>query len=83
MAIDFAANAGLLEEVRQLHQQSVHQSWVNTNVLQISSSGKRIKDRVDVVHGVVQLVDGSGPRHLERAVRIMRACFKKHANVVG
>ena len=37
MAIDFAANAGLLEEVYQLHQQSVHQSWVNTNVLQISS----------------------------------------------
>src|SRR3546814_20144959 len=68
-----ATDAGRLEDVHRLQQQRIYQADVAGHGSQLGGAAEPLEHRVDVVHGVTELVDGHVDRLTEVAVRVERS----------
>src|SRR3546814_6151801 len=78
-----ATDAGRLEDVHRLQQQRIYQADVAGHGSQLGGAAEPLEHRVDVVHGVTELVDGHVDRLTEVAVSVERVCFEEGPDLVG
>ena len=57
MAVDLAADVRLLEDVHALHGQRIVEADVGGDLGELAGVAERLEHRVEVVHGVTDLVD--------------------------
>src|SRR3546814_18658975 len=78
-----ATDAGRLEDVHRLQQQRIYQADVAGHGSQLGGAAEPPEHRVDVVHGVTELVDGHVDRLTEVAVSVERVCFEEGPDLVA
>ena len=78
----FATDAGLLEDVHGLPDFGVLHADIPCHFSQFRCARKRVEHRIQVVHGVADLVDRQGLGLAQRALVVKRLFFKKAAHRV-